>query len=359
MAQTELQSKGNTLLASLEEPMVGVWICLSFNSTVIFKQDQAKQISLALHWRHCWLIWLTDEYKMISNLFRTSKLRKHRPACCWMQGVIPGSLRFSTRLVGHEGHSTRCSAWASSRQWGRLEGLSSISRRTTECHCHGEYIPSLLPRAVKWKGPALEQACLCECVCVCAYVCGGSNLECAGGYGLFDVIDSLCSLQSQEGASQHPATCPAVYLPKSGGGLHPLGLPQPHSPLTVITITYGDINDQALSKWFSGLKDYCTTTDFSHMDFLPLSREHITCKRHLCGYANVCRALTDSSRIRFPRKNKVDSSELWDHSLLLRRKRELGGEKIQFQICGFRSGWKLNANKVLFLCVVIYHCAEQ
>lgn len=29
---------------------------------------------------------------------------------------------------------------------------------TTECHCHGEYIPSLPPRAVKWKRPALERA---------------------------------------------------------------------------------------------------------------------------------------------------------------------------------------------------------
>lgn len=132
------------------------------------------------------------------------------------------------------------------RQRGRLKGLSSISRRTTECQCHVEYIPFLPQRAVKCKRPALEQACSCECLqYVCVYA--ESNLECAGGCGLFDVIDSLCSLQSQEGASQHPATCPAVYLPKSGGRFHPLGLPQPLSPLTVITITYGDINDHALS----------------------------------------------------------------------------------------------------------------
>lgn len=157
--------------------------------------------------------------------------------------------------------------WANSRLWGRLQGLSSISRRTTECHCHAEYIPFLPPRAVKWKGPALEQACLCECVCLCVYVCTGCNLECAGGYGLFDVTDSLCSLQSQEGASQHPATCPAVYLPKSSGGLHPLGLPRQRPPLTVITITYGDINDHALSNVFARLKDYCTKTDFF---FLPI-----------------------------------------------------------------------------------------
>lgn len=226
-----------------------LWICLGFISTlsVIFKQQRAKQISLALHRRHCWLIWLTDEYKIISNSFRTSKQMKHRPALGWMEGVVPGSLGFSPLLVGHEGRSTRGSMRASSRHRDRMEGLSSISRRTTECHCHREYIPSLPPRAVKWKRPALEQARLCECVCVCAYVCRGSNLECAGGYGLFDVIDSLCSLQSQEGASQHPATCPAVYLPKSGGGLHPLGLPQTLSPLTIITITYGDINDHALA----------------------------------------------------------------------------------------------------------------
>lgn len=207
-----------------------LWICLGFISTlsVIFKQQRAKQISLALHRRRCWLIWLTDEYKIISNSFGTSKQMKHRPALGWMEGVVPGSLGFSPLLVGHEGRSARGSMRASSQHRDRMEGLSSISRRTTECHCHREYIPSLPPRAVKWKRPALEQARLCECECVCVYVyvCRGSNLECAGGYGLFDVIDSLCSLQSQEGASQHPATCPAVYLPKSGGGLHPLGLPQ-------------------------------------------------------------------------------------------------------------------------------------
>lgn len=28
-------------------------------------------------------------------------------------------------------------------------------------------------------------------------------------------------------------------------------------------------------------------------------------------------------------------------------------------MCSFKSGWKLNANKALFLCVVIYHCAEE
>lgn len=37
--------------------------------------------------------------------------------------------------------------------------------------------------------------------------------------------------------------------------------------------------------------------------------------------------------------------------------KEAKGKKIQFQICGFKSGWKLNANKLLFLCVVIYRCA--
>lgn len=84
-----------------------------------------------------------------------------------MEGFIPGSLSFSPPLVGHEGHSTRGLMWASSRQWRRLEGLSSISRRTTECHCHWEYIPSLPLRAVKWKGPALEQTRSCECLCVC------------------------------------------------------------------------------------------------------------------------------------------------------------------------------------------------
>lgn len=57
------------------------------------------------------------------------------------------------------------------RQRGRLKGLSSISRRTTECHCHGEYIPFLPQRAVKCKRPALEKACswvfpVCVCVCV-------------------------------------------------------------------------------------------------------------------------------------------------------------------------------------------------
>lgn len=153
-----------------------LWICLGFISTlsVIFKQQRAKQISLALHRRHCWLIWLTDEYKIISNSFGTSKQMKHRPALGWMEGVVPGSLGFSPLLVGHEGRSARGSMRASSRHRDRMEGLSSISRRTTECHCHRDYIPSLPPRAVKWKRPALEQArlCECECVCVCMYAEG-------------------------------------------------------------------------------------------------------------------------------------------------------------------------------------------
>lgn len=97
-------------------------------------------------------------------------MTKHRPTRGRMQVAVPEAPIFSPLLVGHEGHSTRGLMWASSRQRGRLEGLISISRRTTECHCHREYITSLPPRAVKWKGPALEQARLCECACVCECV---------------------------------------------------------------------------------------------------------------------------------------------------------------------------------------------
>lgn len=70
--------------------------------------------------------------------------------------------------------------------------------RGAELHLHeddrvplsqGVYTLSLPPRAVKWKGPALKQARLCECAGVWVYVCRGSNLECAGGYDLFDMID--------------------------------------------------------------------------------------------------------------------------------------------------------------------------
>lgn len=168
-----------------------------------------------------------------------------------MEGVVPRLLCFSPLLVGHEGHSTQGSMWASSRQWGRLEGMSSISRRTTECHCHREYIPSLPPRAVKWKGPALEEAhFVWVCMCVWVRMQGEQSGLCWGLWPLWRDRYPLCSLQSQEGASQRPATCPAVYLPKSGGGLHPLDLPQLLSPLTVITITYGDINDHAISNVF-------------------------------------------------------------------------------------------------------------
>ena len=36
-----------------------------------------------------------------------------------------------------------------------------------------------------------------------------------------------------------------------------------------------------------------------------------------------------------------------------------GRDKIQFQIPGFRSVWKLNVNKVLFHCAMIYDGAGQ
>jgi len=133
-------------------------ICLGFISTlsVIFKQKRVKQISLALHHRHCWLIWLTDEYEIISNPFSASKHMKHWPALGRIEGVISELLCFSPPLVGHKGQSTWGSMWARSLQQERMEGLSSIFWRTTERHCHREYIPSLSPRAFKWKGPALD-----------------------------------------------------------------------------------------------------------------------------------------------------------------------------------------------------------
>lgn len=70
------------------------------------------------------------------------------------------------------------------------------------------------------RGPALEQAELCERVRVCTYGCGGSNLECAGGDGLSDMIDSPFSLQRVEPSATYFAVC----LLKSGGGDAPPGL---------------------------------------------------------------------------------------------------------------------------------------
>lgn len=86
----------------------GFWICSGFISalSVIFKQQRAKQITLALHRWHCWLIWLTDEYKIICNSFSVSKQMKHRPALVWMEGV--GS---STALL----FTSVCRTWRSRR----------------------------------------------------------------------------------------------------------------------------------------------------------------------------------------------------------------------------------------------------
>lgn len=120
---------------------------------------------------------------------------------------------FQPLLVTHEGHSTQGSIWASSLQWDETEGLNFISRRTTECHCHRQCILSLPPRAVTWKGPALKQARLCESLRVCTYGCRGSNLECAGGYGLFDMIDSPCSSERVETSATYSGVC----LSKPGG----------------------------------------------------------------------------------------------------------------------------------------------
>lgn len=168
-----------------------LWICFGFISTlsVIFKQQQEKQISLALHCRHCWLIWLTDEYKIISNSFRTDKQMKHCLALNLMENVIPNSVCFPPLLVGHKGHSPRGSVRVPAlrtetvrRGWASSPGGRPLSQ--------GVYTLSLPPRAVKWKGTALEQARLCACADVWSYVCRGSNLECAGGYGLFDMTDS-------------------------------------------------------------------------------------------------------------------------------------------------------------------------
>ncbi|CAB1449972.1 unnamed protein product [Pleuronectes platessa] len=94
--------------------------------------------------------------KLISNLFGTSKYwNAQRPG--WKAAFQDRSAFHlclsDMKVTAHEGRRG-----AGSRQPGRLEGPSSVSRRTRECHCHAECKPSLPPRAVKWKRPALEQA---------------------------------------------------------------------------------------------------------------------------------------------------------------------------------------------------------
>ncbi len=129
---------------------------------------------------------------------------------------------------------------------------------------------------------------------MCAYVCRGSNLECAGGYGLFDVIDSLCRLQSQEGAVNILPHDPLFIFQNLVAGCILWACPS-RASLSVITITYGDINDHALSNVFARLKDHWNKTDFSLYGF-PAS-ESRTCNLQV-AFIWVCKCLVWFNRFK-------------------------------------------------------------
>lgn len=229
---SKMKSEGSYLLESPNKTVAWAWnlFWLYQHSVSKFKQQRVKQISLALHHQHCRFIWLTDEHKIISNSFSASKQMKHHLGLNWMGSVVPGPLCFSTFA---------CNTWRSSHTRLNIGQLSAVRRDGgAELHLQEDNrVP--LSQAVYTLfatksghvegGPALKQARLCESLRVCTYGCRGSNLGCAGGYSLFDMIDSPCSLQRAETT----ATFSAVCLSKSGGGVHPLGSLQSFSILSL------------------------------------------------------------------------------------------------------------------------------
>lgn len=213
----------------------GFWICSGFISalSVIFKQQRAKQISLALHCWHCWLIWLTDEYKMICNSFSVSKQMKRRPALVWMEGV---ALLFTSACRTRRSRRMRLDVGQLSAGW---RGWAPSPGGQQSATVKGSIYPRCHRERSSGRGQPLSSHG-CVNVCVCVHLCRGSNLLCAGGYSLFQMIDSLCSLYCLKEGSQHPATYTAVYLPKSSGGILSLG-PTPAS-LMILAVSYDVIN---------------------------------------------------------------------------------------------------------------------
>lgn len=186
-----------------------LWICFGFISTlsVIFKQQRAKQISLALHCRHCWLIWLTDEYKIISNSFSADKQMKHRLALNLIGSVIPGSVCFPPLLVGHEGHSARGSvrgpalcAEAGRRGWASSPGGQSATV-TGSIYPLSATESGQVEGASPWAGTVVW---MCWCVSVCMQ--REQSGVCWRLWPLWHDRFPLCRLQSLVEASQHFAT---------------------------------------------------------------------------------------------------------------------------------------------------------
>lgn len=239
------------------------------------------------------------------SLIRSGKANRAnsvRPKAWWKVSCQDGSAFTSACMTWRSQHTrqdvrTLSAAKEGWRGWAPSPGGQQSATVTGSR-------PSLPPRAVKWKGPALEQAHLWECVCVCECVCRGSNLVCAGGYGLFDVINSLCSSEKPGGSQSTSCHMPHCLSSKIWWWV------ASSRPAPAALSSYNNLRNLWRHKWpCNVLLDWKITA--LKLISCHWAENTVTCKWHLYCYANVFCALTDSSGIRFPETSwRAQSSEI-------------------------------------------------
>lgn len=215
-------------------------------------------------------------------------------------------------------------------RWGstlvKQERLSYTFRRTTEYHYHREFMPSLLLKVVKWKGSSPEAGTF---VWMCMWVCSRSNLEGAGGYSLFDVINSHCSLLAarREPVNILPHAPLFIFYDLLTATIlwaHPSW-----SPLSVINIAY-DINDNINHTFCKPL--------------LTLKKKKTANLSQIWKIWNL-RVICDTMQ-RFPLKNTAEDSELWNHILEME-----GGGKSAPKWRGVRMQITLSFSELWFIII--------